>query len=629
MATRPTASAMMSSLATDSASRTSDDYDVKSARDIETQPHDVVKKEEEDPGVARIEALYRVFGAGGTKIWTLYISILLISYAASLDSSVSYTYYAIATSAFSAHSLLGAIDVAVSIMGSVCRPFIAKIADHVSRPWAYLFSLVFYVIGYIIIASSKTVNAFAAGQVIYKVGNVGLDLVTTIVIGDVSPLQWRGLFQGINSAPWIINSFIAGYITADLGTGGWRWGYGMFCLILPACMAPALMIMFWADIKAKKMGALSLAASDYTARVRAGKEERKSWHKIVLEMLIVIDAFGLVLLGVGFSLILLPFTLYTTAKEGWRNPSLIAMFIVGGILLIAFTLWELYVTNHPIMPRRIWNRTFIMCVIIDALYYFGGYLGDTYFSSWVYVVKDWSLRDYTFFTNTLTVGLCFFGIVAGLLMRITHRYKYIQVIGLCIRSLGLGLRLHTSLRGNPDAELVMTQVIISMGGAFSVVGSQVGSQASVPHTDMATAISLLGMLTNLGGAIGSAVAAAVWGHWMPKNLTAQLSGLLSAEQIEEIYGSITTARTQPDNIRTGVIKAYNDTVFRLYLPALIISFVAILAGLLASNFRLDSRQNAIEDKAVIGFETEAEHDSAKDSEKDSEKEKHPSTETKG
>ena len=82
-----------------------------------------------------------------------------------------------------AHSLLGAIDVAVSIMGSVCRPFIAKvnaseplehqvttdkqvqIADHVSRPWAYLFSLVFYVLGYIVIASSKTVNAFAAGQV--------------------------------------------------------------------------------------------------------------------------------------------------------------------------------------------------------------------------------------------------------------------------------------------------------------------------------------------------------------------------------------------------------------------------------------------------------------------------------
>ena len=35
-------------------------------------------------------------------------------------------------------------------------------------------------------------------QVIHRVGQVGLDLVTTIIIGDVSPLEWRGLFQGLN-----------------------------------------------------------------------------------------------------------------------------------------------------------------------------------------------------------------------------------------------------------------------------------------------------------------------------------------------------------------------------------------------------------------------------------------------
>ena len=99
---------------------------------------------------------------------------------------------------------------------------------------------------------------------------------------------------------------------------------------------------------------------------------------------------------------------------------------------------------------------------------------------------------------------------------------------------------------------------------------------------MATAISLLGMMTNLAGAIGSAVAAAVWGHEMPKNLTKQLSGLLTPAQIQAIYGSIRTARTQPANIRSGVIRAYNDTVLHLYIPALVIALLAIVAGLLAS-----------------------------------------------
>ena len=88
---------------------------------------------------------------------------------------------------------------------------------------------------------------------------------------------------------------------------------------VPACTAPALMILFWADIKAKQLGTLSPSASDYTARVRVGKEERKSWLRLVWDMLIVIDALGLVLLGTGFSLFLLPFTLYATAKDQWRN----------------------------------------------------------------------------------------------------------------------------------------------------------------------------------------------------------------------------------------------------------------------------------------------------------------------
>jgi hypothetical protein len=36
---------------------------------------------------------------------------------------------------------------------------------------------------------------------------------------------------------------------------------------------------------------------------------------------------------------------------------------------------------------------------------------------------------------SLTVGLCLFGTMAGLVQRYTHRYKYLQVSGLCFRIL--------------------------------------------------------------------------------------------------------------------------------------------------------------------------------------------------
>lgn len=61
-----------------------------------------------------------------------------------------------------------------------------------------------------------------------------------------------------------------------------------------------------------------------------------------------------------------------------------------------------------------------------------------------------------------------------------------------------------------DLALVSTQILISLGGAFIVVGSRVGTQASVPHQDLATVIALLSLWTRIGAAIGSAVATAIW-----------------------------------------------------------------------------------------------------------------------
>lgn len=87
---------------------------------------------------------------------------------------------------------------------------------------------------------------------------------------------------------------------------------------MPAVMAPALMVLFWADIKAKKLGVLSIAASSYDGRVK-NKEERLTWWQLTRNWWIQIDAFGLILLGVGWALVLLPFTLYKSAKGGWEN----------------------------------------------------------------------------------------------------------------------------------------------------------------------------------------------------------------------------------------------------------------------------------------------------------------------
>jgi len=82
-----------------------------------------------------------------------------------------------------------------------------------------------------------------------------------------------------------------------------------------------------------------------------------------------IDAFDLNLLGFGRSLLLLPFSLKTYADGGWRNPSMIAKMVVGGLLLIADVIYEILRARVPSAPRRlVFNKTFVMAVIIDSVY---------------------------------------------------------------------------------------------------------------------------------------------------------------------------------------------------------------------------------------------------------------------
>lgn len=125
---------------------------------------------------------------------------------------------------------------------SVSKPFISKIADISSRHLAYVFVLVLYVLGYILVAGTSTIQGLSVGRVFASVGEAGADQVTDIIVADLTPLQWRGFMQAMTSAPNIPLAFVGAKIGAAIvDSNQWRWGYGMFCIILVSaerCSSP-------------------------------------------------------------------------------------------------------------------------------------------------------------------------------------------------------------------------------------------------------------------------------------------------------------------------------------------------------------------------------------------------------
>ncbi|KAJ9480405.1 Glutathione exchanger 2 [Pseudozyma hubeiensis] len=564
--------------------------------------------EGQQPGVSRIEALYRVFPRNHPVVWLVYASLAAVAIVFSLDQSTTAAYQLYATRTLGNHAkLFGIIATVEAIINAVSKPFLAKICDVFSRQTAYLLVAIFYTVGFVVVASAQTPGAFAVGRIITEVGQAGFDLVTDIVVADLSPLEWRGVATALTSSPYILLPWVGNLIQARLNTPdrpeGWRWGYGMFAIMAPICVAPIILVLMYVDRRARQAGELSFASSRLETRraqeqgtLEVRRDTLKQRYANLVQLCKEMDLVGLFLLALSFALILVPFSIYKDADNQWRNPSIIAMFVCGGVILGMFVAWEMLFSSHPVMNKRVWyNRTFLLAVTIDIFYFMGGNIRSTYYGSFVLVGTNLTTSNWGYVVNALsTSALSLFGLLAGLYLRFFHRYKYLQIGGLMIRIIAMGLYLY-GRNGNLTTMVVAwSQVLNSLGGACSVVGTRVASQASVPHQDLASIIAQLGMWTRLGGAIGSAIAAGIWTGTLPNHLA---ETTLTPAQQARIYASPTSVKTAyPWNsaLRNQINAAFSKTMTPIFITSLVLAFIPLAAGLVMPNYYLGKTQNAVD-----------------------------------
>ncbi|GAA5982518.1 hypothetical protein JCM10908_006680 [Rhodotorula pacifica] len=558
---------------------------------------------EPQTGVRKVEIVNRVWGRN-SKI-ALAVGIALASYIYSLDGTTTYQYQAYATSSFAQHSLLGAIATAQAIVLAVTKPFAAKFADVLGRAEAFALSVFFYVLGYIIIAACKNISTYAAGAVIYYVGYAALQILIQIVIADCTTLRWRGLLSNLPSIWFYVNAFVSGNIAQGvLDTSNWHWGYGMFCILIPTTLAPVIGTLLWAQIRAKRLG---LSATDYDEQhggTRVAAQEKRSLGSKLLSWAIDIDALGLILFGAGWACVLLPLTLTNKNTLTWSSYKIIVLFVIGGCTLIAFLAYERFLAKKPLFPFRFFKSyTVVACAVIPLLDFISFYLQFTYQYSFIAVTKDWSIKHQGYFGYTQTLSLTLFAIIAGFWQLYFRRAKWLLVVGLLIRLLGVGLMIHSKGAHGTTGELVVVQIIQGAGGGIAAACTQLLAQASVTHQDVAGVTALVLLFAEIGNAIGTAIASAIWRDWMPKELAKNLSGILSTTEIDAVYGAITTAasyRSTNPAAYEGIVDAYTTTMKILLIAATAVAVVPPVLALFVQNLYLSDSQNATEDEDPAG-----------------------------
>ncbi|XP_014558639.1 hypothetical protein COCVIDRAFT_24842 [Bipolaris victoriae FI3] len=503
-------------------------------------------------GVQAIEATTMAWTK--TSLVVAYIMLWLIYFVETLLGGTALALLPYVTSAFFAHSLTPTVSILSSVIGGVTNLTIAKVIDVFGRPPGLLFCLGLGTMGLIMMAACNGVEAYAAAMIFHTVGNNGIQYIMSVFIADTTKLKNRGLMQALMNTTALITGWIAGPVAEGfLGGPGWRWAFGMFCILVPAVVLPLYGLLLSNYHKAQRLGLIP------------ERNSGRSTLQSIMHYSREFDAVGLILLSAGVGLFLLPFNLYTTQGRGWSSPLVVSMLVVGIVLMILFVIWERFFAPVCFLPYSLLrDRTVLGACLLCTSLFASYFVWNSYFGSYLQVVQGLSVKNASYVTQSFTVLNVLVALSAGYVIHRTGHFKLISiVVGLPLSILGQGLMIHFLAPGN-IGYIVMCFLFISISQGLLIITDEIAILSAGSHDNVASMLAIVSIFGNIGGAIGYTIAASVWTDVLPSRLMQYLPED-DLPNLVMIYSDITTQLSFPmgSPTRMAIQRAYEVAFTRL------------------------------------------------------------------
>ncbi|KAF8310307.1 MFS general substrate transporter [Clavulina sp. PMI_390] len=248
-------------------------------------------------------------------------------------------------------------------------------------------------------------------------------------------------------------------------------------------------------------------------------------------------------------------------KEGWGSPLIISLLVIGVALIVIFVIWEKSFAPITCIPYPILrDPTVVGACILSAVLFFSYYCWASYFASFLMVVNNLSVQDATYVSNVYGVGGTFFSLVVGWFLHRTGRFKAVTLwFAIPLHCLGLGLMIHFRQPDQNIGYIVMCQLFVACAGGIIEITGGIAVMAAVSHQRIAVVLAVEGLFSQIGGAIGSTVAASIWQSVFPKKL-AQYLPAADLPDLELIYEDIIAQLSYPvgSDTRLAIQRAYGD-----------------------------------------------------------------------
>ena len=243
------------------------------------------------------------------------------------------------------------------------------------------------------------------------------------------------------------------------------------------------------------------------------------------------------------------------------------------LTVLSTRLWKQ--ENATVRPDIAKNRT----VALGMVYSFcliGSMITILYFLPlWFQAVESVSPVESGIRTLPMVLSLVLASIFAGTFVSKVGIYNPFLFAGSIFASIGAGLLMTLNTDSGKGA-WIGYQILFGLGLGMGMQQSIVAVQAALPKKDVAVGVSIVFFGQNLGGAVLTCVAQALFNNDLLKGLSA-IQGIdaLSISQA----GSTDLKNVVPIKMLAAVLQAYNHAVSRTYIVALAAACLSLLAGL--------------------------------------------------
>jgi EmrB/QacA subfamily drug resistance transporter len=442
------------------------------------------------------------------------------------------------------------VATAAMLVSAITVPIVGKLSDLYGRRGFYLAGLGVFMVGSVVSGFAGSFWVLVLGRAIQGLGMGTVMPLSQTIIGDIIPARQRGKYQGLMGAVFGVTS-VAGPLAGGFITDhfGWRW-------------------LFFAAVP------IGLVTTAVIARFLHLPHERREAR---------IDYLGIATLTIALVSLLLATSLGGTTWA-WGSPEILGLYGLGLATLIAFVVVEGR-AEEPVIPLRLFrSRIFTAANVASfavSMVMFGSII---YIPVYAQGVLGVDATNSGLILMPLMLGLIVMGILAGLVITRTGRYKAIMLTGVVV--MGAGLYLLTRLTAtSSQTQLTLAMVVLGTGLGLAMQQYTLVVQNSVQRADLGVATASTQFFRNVGSTVGIAVfgtvmtsglAAAITSH-LPAEVAARMpAGAVDAGSVLDPSALAGLPAVVADAVRQGLADQLHE-VFLIALPLVVVVFLATLA----------------------------------------------------